>query len=933
MNEEAIQDAYTLFTEGGYNGNIDDYKQLISTNSEAFSDSYAMFSKGGYTGSDKEFKGLMGIGTEPVEEVEPIKTVDTPKGETAGTENGALDSVSAGTTSSLDLKKRLEDKLVQQKSSIVDAPSRVKSKDDLEGAIEVGKKREQNAFLKDILKKEPAKSTRKLYTEQIKEIDAKLAEIDIKDYKAGAGGDLVATSGTVEALKQDRERLDTYVKQETELLDKLKTDRTRGENFRESLSSITPITSAIASLFEDNNEIIELNDRVDEELLIKINGDRRLTEQISRGGDDRTSLSLEGRENLIKEAKVNAFKKERTETLESLGELKEKYKTASELDKIALQKKHDEVKERYYALEGAYSIDRSKGIIEDAFKRTTERRAYKESLSDSKTLDVVSTFAGGAIDVISDYYVSGAALAAGFGDMFTDQEGYSMFDDLRDTAYEFANMDLLPNSEQESSQFFDREGEFTPSGYAFGKTFSNSAWFTFALLADLKGGDGKGMYNKIGKYLDPKKSVEMAKSVNMAKRAYQLTLNDNLKEAKDMGLEGGKAFVYQQIASTATGAVAMINPDFNFFKSSAGKFMLTDLAGGLKSAVNKKAAKKAVLGFFNNLKGEVAEEELEAAIKDVTAIGLSDSYTSQFLESKFQKNLIVNTIASTSVFAGYGLPNTYRGTKTEFYNDLNENFTEQYALIEDLKTQTKDPKVLAALTESRQQIVDIVEAHNKSPEGVTAKQVDLLISKKKLLEEMKSMDDSYHPEYKEKIEKLNEEIRKEARVKAKVGEKETLPTMEKFLTEKYGEGFTEEQLTPDEFSKYESLKLEDEGVDTTKEVTPKKKTAPITAPEPVAKPTPKLDNTPERVDNKRITKVKDLVNRPVTLTELGGSKLDTPIEGDMYVDGQQVVIEDAEGNITEIGNVDEVSESTLEEMGIMNQEESIETTNIKRGYR
>ena len=926
MNEEAIQDAYNIFTGGGYNGTIDDYKQLISTNSEAFSDSYAMFSKGGYTGSDKEFKDLMGIGAEPIKAVEPTKTVDAPKGAKAGIENGALDSVSAGTTSSSDLKKRLEDKALQNKSSITDAPSRFKSIENLNKGIEDSKKREHNAFIKDITKKEPVKSTRKIYREQIKKIDAELAEMDVRDYKAGAGGDMIASSGTVEYLKQEREKLDTLAKQEGEVLKKLKTDRTIGEDFTEFLSRSTLITSAISDFFKPDNEIIELNDRIEEELLLKIGGDNRLKEQLLKGGDDRNFLSLEGKENLIKEAKVNAFKNERTETLDSLSKLDDQYKTASELDRVDIQKKYDVLKERYYKLEGAYSIDRSKGIIEDAFKKTTSNKAYKESLSDSKTLDVISTFTGGAVDVIADYYVSGASLAAGFGDVFTDQKGYSMFDAMGDTAYEVSNLDLFPNSEQESSQFFNREGEFTPSSYAFGKSFSNSAWFTFALLADLKGGDGKGMYSKIGKYLDPKKSVEMAKSVNMAKRAYQLTLNDNLQEAKDMGLDGGKAFVYQQVASTATGAVAMINPDFNFFKSSAGKVILTDLAGSLKSAVTKKAATKAVAGFFNNLKGEVAEEELEAAIKDVTAIGLSDSYTPQFFDAQFQKNLIVNTLASTSVFAGYGLPSTYRGTKTEFYNDLNKNFTEQYALIDDLKSQTKDPKVLAALTEARQQIVDVVEAHNKSPKGVTAKQVDLLINKKKLLEEMKSMDDSYHPEYKEKIEKLNEEIRKEAKVKAE--EKESLPTMEKFLTEKYGEGFTEEQLTPEEFSKYEGLKLEAEGIDTAKEVAPKKKTE-VTeqVTEQVTEPTPKVDNTPERVDSKKTTKVKDLINRPITLTELGGFKLDTPIEGDMYVDGQQVVIEDAEGNITEIGNVDEVSESTLEELGILNQVESIETTN------
>lgn len=73
-------------------------------------------------------------------------------------------------------------------------------------------------------------------------------------------------------------------------------------------------------------------------------------------------------------------------------------------------------------------------------------------------------------------------------------------------------------------------------------------------------------------------------------------------------------------------------------------------------------------------------------------------------------------------------------------------------------------------------------------------------------------------------------------------------------------------------------------------------------------------------------KVSDLFNRPVTLTSLGGSELETPIEGDLYVEGQQVVVEDAEGNITEIGNVDEISESTLKDLGITEQVSSVTPT-------
>ena len=79
------------------------------------------------------------------------------------------------------------------------------------------------------------------------------------------------------------------------------------------------------------------------------------------------------------------------------------------------------------------------------------------------------------------------------------------------------------------------------------------------------------------------------------------------------------------------------------------------------------------------------------------------------------------------------------------------------------------------------------------------------------------------------------------------------------------------------------------------------------------------------VTEKKKEKISDALNRPITLTDLGGSKLDTPIEGDMYVDGQRVVVEDADGNITEIGNVDEISDSTLEDMGIVPQESDVKT--------
>jgi len=90
---------------------------------------------------------------------------------------------------------------------------------------------------------------------------------------------------------------------------------------------------------------------------------------------------------------------------------------------------------------------------------------------------------------------------------------------------------------------------------------------------------------------------------------------------------------------------------------------------------------------------------------------------------------------------------------------------------------------------------------------------------------------------------------------------------------------------------------------------------------------PDVEEKERFVTDKQAEKVNDLINRPVTLTKLGGSKLDTPIEGDMYVDGQQVVVEDSEGNIIEIGNVDEISNQTLEEIGLEQQVSNVKTDN------
>ena len=61
MNEEALNDSFNLFASQGYNGSIEDYKELMVSNKDARADSYNLFISEGYNGTDTDFNDLIGV--------------------------------------------------------------------------------------------------------------------------------------------------------------------------------------------------------------------------------------------------------------------------------------------------------------------------------------------------------------------------------------------------------------------------------------------------------------------------------------------------------------------------------------------------------------------------------------------------------------------------------------------------------------------------------------------------------------------------------------------------------------------------------------------------------------------------------------------------------------------------------------------------------
>ena len=96
MNEQALQDAFNLFTEEGYNGTFDDYKELIKTNEDAFNDSYGLFKNSGYNGSQNDFSSLMGLETAKTQDSAAADPIVESQNDTGSkSENGLSESVDA----------------------------------------------------------------------------------------------------------------------------------------------------------------------------------------------------------------------------------------------------------------------------------------------------------------------------------------------------------------------------------------------------------------------------------------------------------------------------------------------------------------------------------------------------------------------------------------------------------------------------------------------------------------------------------------------------------------------------------------------------------------------------------------------------------------------------------------------------------------------
>ena len=61
MNEKALRTAYSLFKQEGYNGDINQFVDLINKNDSAFNTAHNIFVENGYKGNTNQFSKLLGV--------------------------------------------------------------------------------------------------------------------------------------------------------------------------------------------------------------------------------------------------------------------------------------------------------------------------------------------------------------------------------------------------------------------------------------------------------------------------------------------------------------------------------------------------------------------------------------------------------------------------------------------------------------------------------------------------------------------------------------------------------------------------------------------------------------------------------------------------------------------------------------------------------
>jgi hypothetical protein len=271
----------------------------------------------------------------------------------------------------------------------------------------------------------------------------------------------------------------------------------------------------------------------------------------------------------------------------------------------------------------------------------------------------------------------------------------------------------------------------------------------------------------ISQLLNPKNNKQFRDQLIASETAYKVTIGDNYKQAKDLGMTDANAFTYANVMSMAEGVSESIMPDIKFFDTVAGSSIKEAFKGNLKNAATKEAAKTVTKDFFKNIGSELGEEEFTLAVEDGLKYSmLLNHKNSEFFNLSRQKELAASTVIMSGALGGVAIPNKLKESKKDIYTGVYNNIADiQDIFATEIKSPLTDKKTKETLYEAYKFASDVANAVAKAPETVTADQIDLLVQKNKLEEKKKNIDTAFHPEINKEIADIDAKIAEMSKAK------------------------------------------------------------------------------------------------------------------------------------------------------------------------
>jgi hypothetical protein len=775
MDEKYIQDLYNQLGGQSKFGNFNDFKNLIKTDKQYQKDFYNSFGAK-KLGEFNDFSGLVSASnqkkkgsSQPTSQEDQSVSSAQQKERLISAVTGQQQNQQASATSDGEPKiGTFTGFTPEQQKSMKEKPApdymvKKPREREIEKQTEVSN---GELLIQSPPLGQETKSYYRVVADEKRDVENQIRMFEDKYLKAGIDIEQIKTDGTYQDLQKQKAQLDEEYRPVENALREVK---------KETTTFTRPIERLVSSFTDGkytlaNTETINLSKDVENKLIDSF--DKLPQEQKQKWA--KGSLPTEAKEQLINSAKTDVLNEKYTslkaEVIDYIKNVKDNPNIPTEQKKII----QDQLKAKNDAFNAQLAVDFSGNMLKNNFKSTKQSKDLDEGILSKyegflpATADLLSTFIEGMGSVIAKGVTGIPTLALLGAERFNQMTGASNPDDYTpieatlDLINDTTNYNFLPSSKSAEGNIVDEEGNLNISTYSVGKTLAKTLPFTLKIINDVKNGRIEGSpQSMISQLINPKYNKDFADKLRVVETAYKITVNDNYRSAKDLGMDDSKAFTYANVLSLAEGISETIMPDYKYFDSLTGSTLKNLFKSNLKDAATKQAVKNVTKDFFKSIALELGEEEFVLAVEDGLKYSLLLNHkNSEFFNIKRQKELIATTAIMSGAMGTVAIPGKFKKNRTDIYRDVYNNIADlQDQFAAEIKSPLTDNKTKETLYEAYKFASDIANAVAKAPETVTADQIDLLVQKNKLEEKKKNTDTAFHPDINEEIAGIDTKIR------------------------------------------------------------------------------------------------------------------------------------------------------------------------------